>query len=157
MTIWRMDQYTLKYLDRLPRIVSPTDYGCHDASTCSTLLGILSRHSRINQMKNELALLQCTDLKQLLLDHRPPGAWRIAIGQSQTVSLTRSAHPCHVLNIKQDAALSIISRLLDSLTLAINDDKACVACTRFCSGSSNPLLRDLAKRIVFQYMDHLYS
>ena len=172
MTFWRMDQYTLKYLDRHPRIVSLTDYGCHDASTCSTLLGILSRHSEtithlgfchwvlfmcINQMKNELALLQCTNLKQLLLDHRPPGAWRIAIGQSQTVSLTRSDHPCHVLNVKQEAALSIISRLPGSLTLAINDDKACVACTRFCSRSSNPLVRDLAKRIVFQYMDHLYS
>ena len=170
MTFWKMDPCTIKFLDRHPRIVSLTDYGCHDASTCSTLLGILSRHSEtithlgfchyalfmcIKHTQNESALLQCTNLKQLLLDYRSPWVRCMVIGDSRTVSLTRSAHPYHVLNVKQEAALSIISRLPGSLTLVINDDKACVACTRLCSRSPNPLLRDLAKRIVFQYMDHL--
>ena len=56
---------------------------------------------------------------------------------------------------QQETALSVISRLSDSLALVINDDWTCAMYTRFCSRSPNPLLRDLAKRIVFQFIDHL--
>ena len=114
MTFRMMDRCTIKYLDRHPRIVSLTNHGYSDDSSYPTLLGILSRHSKtlthlglcqsvffdcINQTQNELALLQCTNLKQLALDYPD---WCMAVQpvlEPQMVSLTRSGHPCHVLNI----------------------------------------------------------
>ena len=117
MTFWMMDQYTIKYLDRHPGIVRLTSYGYSDVSYCSTLLKILSRHSEtlthlgfchwilykcIEQTQNELALLQCTNLKELALDYRPSvdgtDRYTVAAPELQMVILTRSAHPCHVLN-----------------------------------------------------------
>ena len=113
MTFWMMDQHTIQYLDRHPRIVSLTNYGYSDFKpSYPALLGILSRHSEtlthlglcyralfncIDQTQNELALLQCTNLKQLALDYRSTLELRIAVSELQMVSLTRCAHP-HVLN-----------------------------------------------------------
>ncbi len=113
MTFRMMDKYTIEYLDRHPRIVSLTHYGCSDVSSYSTLLGILSRHSKtlthlglcqsvffdcINQTQNELALFQCTNLKQLALDYLSTPNLHMGDLEPQMVSLTRSGHPCHVLN-----------------------------------------------------------
>ncbi|KAF8326903.1 hypothetical protein F5887DRAFT_1013106 [Amanita rubescens] len=154
MTFWMMDQYTIKYLDGHPGIVSLTSYGYSDVSYCSTLLRILSRHSEtlthlgfchwilykcIEQTQDELELLQCTNLKQLTLDYRPTVSGRVAAPELQ-----------------METALSIISRLPDSLTLVVNDSEACVAYSRLCSRSQNPFLRDLARRILFQSLDDPY-
>ena len=101
MTFRSMDQDTIDYLDRHPRIVSQTVYDCNDASICSILLGILSRHSEtlthlgfchwmlfqcIGQTQNELALLQCTNLKQLLLVYRSPWSRWKPVSERQKVS-----------------------------------------------------------------------
>ncbi|KAF8334551.1 hypothetical protein F5887DRAFT_990566, partial [Amanita rubescens] len=133
MMLWMMDQYTIEYLDGHPGIVSLTSYGYSDVSYCSTLLRILSRHSEtlthlgfchwilykcIEQTQNELALLQCTNLKQLALNYRPTVSRHVAAPGLQM---------------------------------------ACVACSRLCSRSQNPLLRDLARRIVFQFLDDPYE
>ncbi|KAF8326895.1 hypothetical protein F5887DRAFT_1013061, partial [Amanita rubescens] len=154
MMLWMMDEYTIKYLDGHPGIVSLTSYGYSDVSYCSTLLRILSRHSEtlthlgfchwilykcIEQTQNELALLQCTNLKQLALDYRPTVSRHVAAPELQ-----------------METALSIISRLPHSLTLVVNNNEACVACSRLCRRSPNPLLRDLARRIVFQFLDDPY-
>ena len=113
MTFWTMDQYTINYLNRHPRIVSLTNYSCDDASACSALSGILSRHSEtlthlgfshwvlyncINQTQNELEILQCTNLKQLLVDYQSIPTWRVFVSGLQRVSSTLSAHPRHVPN-----------------------------------------------------------
>jgi hypothetical protein len=164
MTFRMMDQYTINYLNRHPRIVSLTNHGCNDASTCSALLGILSRHSEtlthlgfchsvlyncIDQTQNELAILQCTNLKQLLLDYQCNPYRRMAVSELQRVSLTRTAHLItYRTQRQQEKTLSVISRLPDTLTLVVNEKVACAACSRFCSRSQNPLLRDLARRIV---------
>ncbi len=113
MTLWMMDQYTIKYLDRHPGIVSLTSYGGTNDSSCSTLLGILSRHSKtlthlgfyhwtlykgIRQTQNELALLQCKNLKQLALDYRhEAGGFGVVEPELRMMSLTRSVL-FHVLN-----------------------------------------------------------
>ena len=113
MTFWMMDQHTIQYLDRHPRIVSLTNYGY---LSYPTLLGILSRHSEtlihlglcdwalficFDETQNELALLQCTNLKQLALDYGSIPGRRMAVSELQMVSLTRCTHLCHVLNVNR--------------------------------------------------------
>jgi hypothetical protein len=83
MTLRIIGQYTIEYLDRHPRIISLTTfYACRELCT---FMGILSRHSDtlthlglshwvffdcIDQTQNELALLQCRNLKRLDLYYR---------------------------------------------------------------------------------------
>ena len=45
---------------------------------------------------------------------------------------------------------SVISRLPNSLTLVIGETSAFEASSKYCAGSSNPLLRDLARRTVYK-------
>ncbi|KAF8344983.1 hypothetical protein F5887DRAFT_1074901 [Amanita rubescens] len=147
MTLRFMDEPAIEYLDRHPQIVSLTFYHCSEEQHGETILKILSRHSEtlthlgstvwyfidfISRIECELALLQCTNLKQLVIYCRK---------NSNLTNVTP----------EMEAALSVISRLPDSLTVVITEAAACEAYIKYCKGSSNPLLRDLARRTVYEY------
>ncbi|KAF8329609.1 hypothetical protein F5887DRAFT_1004422 [Amanita rubescens] len=150
----RIDQHAIEYLDRHPQIISLTIYSpCHE-SFRSTVLRILSRHSKIlthlgifsptlcqciDQTENELAFLQCTNLKQLVLYHYIYRQRHIGI-EKETETL-----------------LSVIAQLPNSLTLVVNQIWACEMCSKFCSQSQNPFLRNLASRIVYEPIRYCYS
>ena len=54
----------------------------------------------------------------------------------------------HMQQCQQETVLSVISRLPDALTLVVNEAWVCEMCSVFCGRSQDPLLRDLARRIV---------
>jgi len=110
ITLKEVDQNAIEYLDHHPQIASLTIFcPCHE-SFCSTILRILSRHSKtlthlgvfnqilcqcIDQTQNELAFLNCTNLKQLVLYYFEP---ECSIDK-QTVGLDRSVDSCPMLNM----------------------------------------------------------
>ncbi len=109
MTLRLIDEGAIEYLDRHPQIISLTFYHCLEQHGV-TILGILSRHSEtlthfgstvwyfidfINRTEGELALLQCTNLKQLVIYCRNDS--RLTEVTPEMVSLARKVNRCHVL------------------------------------------------------------
>ncbi|KAF8334571.1 ankyrin repeat-containing domain protein [Amanita rubescens] len=112
ITLKEIDQHTIEYLDHHPEIISLTIFCPRHDPFGSTILRILSRHSKTlthlgvsfhilcDQTENELAFLQCTNLKQL------------AIHQSECSSIVKQA---------AETLLSVIAQLPDSLTLVVDE------------------------------------
>ena len=109
VTLQEIDRDAIEYLQHHPQLISLTTWHpCHE-SFCSTILRILSRHSKtltnlgiffhilyqcIDQTQNELALLQCTNLKQMVLY-----CYELEYSiDKQMVGLARSLDSCHILN-----------------------------------------------------------
>jgi hypothetical protein len=111
ITLREIDQRAIEYLGRHPRLVGlATWYPCHE-SFCSAILRILSRHSKtltrlsifshilyrcIDRTQKELAFLQCTNLKQLVLY-----CYELKLDSidKHMVGLARSLDSCHILNM----------------------------------------------------------
>ncbi|KAF8331532.1 hypothetical protein F5887DRAFT_1286896, partial [Amanita rubescens] len=145
VTLRKINQLAIEYLDLHPQIVSLTIYSpCHE-SLHSAIMRILCRHSKtlthlgifsltlcqcIDQTENELAFLQCANLKQLVLYYHK--------------------HDQNWTQKKMEILLPLIANLPNSLTLVVNQIWACEMCSKFCSQSQNPFLRDLASRIVYE-------
>ena len=129
-TLMKIDQRAIEYLDRHPRIISLTIYSpCHE-SFRSAILRILCRHSQtlthlgifsltlcqcIDQTENELALLQCTNLKQLVLYYHKHDQNRM---QKKMVPLSRSLDSCHILNMISTGNLIALDCAPSELTYA---------------------------------------
>jgi len=165
-TLTKIDQHAIEYLDRHPRIISLIIYSpCHE-SFCSAILRILCRHSKtlthlgifsltlcqcIDQTENELAFLQLTNLKQLVLYywHKHDPNWT---QKKMVLPLSRSLDSLsHTKTwFQQEILLPLIAHLPNSLTLVINQTWACEMCSKFCIQSQNPFVRDLASRIVYE-------
>jgi len=109
MTLRIIGQYTIEYLDCHPQIISLTTFYASDEF--STFMRILSRHSDtltqlgfshwvfydcIDQTQNELALLQCRNLKQLDLYYRSIRDTVTALELEMVCLPPNVAHPCHV-------------------------------------------------------------
>lgn len=111
ITLKEIDRHAIEYLDHHPHIINLTiRKHCHE-SFCSTILRVLSRHSKtltqlgafhrilyqcIDQTQNESVFLQCTNLKQLAL-YCCEDRWSTA--DNQMVGLTRILDSRHMLNM----------------------------------------------------------
>ncbi|KAM6495309.1 hypothetical protein JOM56_009932 [Amanita muscaria] len=99
-------------------------------STCASSLGRC-----LNKVRNELLLLQCTHLRQLVLRYD-----NILFYSGTEINISSTF----------ELGLTVIARMQRSLTLVITDMVGFKACLKMCQNSSNPLLRDLSWRIVFE-------
>jgi hypothetical protein len=132
ITLTKIDQDAIEYLNRHPRIISLTIVysPCHE-SFRSTVLRILYRHSKtlthlgifsltlyqcIDQTENELAFLQCTNLKQLVLYHYIYSNRHIGI-EKQTVGLSPIDY-CHTLNMISTGDVIVCNCATSELTYA---------------------------------------
>ena len=113
ITLKEIDQHTIEYLDHHPQIISLTIFCLRHESFGSTIIKILSRHSKtlthlgvffhilrqcIDQTENELAFLQCTNLKQLAL-YCHDSAWSASIVKQATVGLDRIVDSSRMLKM----------------------------------------------------------
>lgn len=110
MTLKIIGQHAMEYLDRHPQIINLTAFYASHGFSSSTFLGILSRHSDtlthlgfshwiffycIDQTPNELALLQCRNLKRLDLYYRSIRDTVTAL-ELEMVCLALNTHPYHI-------------------------------------------------------------
>ncbi|KAF8338389.1 hypothetical protein F5887DRAFT_517606 [Amanita rubescens] len=145
-----IDDHLVTYLSHHPRIVSLSIRAAFNEVFGRKILQIMALHSEsltyfatysssfiscLEHVENELSLLQCTKLEQLLLwyDYRN----RIDLPGPPKLPETFIAH------------LPIIARLPSSLTLVYNNFKLFEACIAHCSQSEDSLIRDLKGRIVY--------
>ncbi|KAF8632365.1 hypothetical protein AX15_001901 [Amanita polypyramis BW_CC] len=143
----RVDDHLIDFLSCHPRITSLSLHSVYDEFAGRAILEIMARHARtlkyfstsplsfcrcLERDENVFSLLQCTNLEQVVL------CYDYYIGTDVSVSSGLAT------------ALSIISRLSDSLTLAITEVMAFKACVKHCRQSWNPLVRNLAGRIVYE-------
>jgi len=145
-----IDDHLVTYLSHHPRIVSLSIRAAFNEVLGRKILQIMALHSEsltyfatysssfiscLEHVENELLLLQCTKLEQLLLwyDYRN----RIDLPGPPKLAETFIAH------------LPIIARLPSSLTLVYNNFKLFEACIAHCSQSEDSLIRDLKGRIVY--------
>ncbi|KIL65315.1 hypothetical protein M378DRAFT_24115 [Amanita muscaria Koide BX008] len=150
----RADSQFIDYISSHPTITSLSVHSLYDDTAGTMILETMARNGEtleyfstcasslgrcLNKVRNELLLLQCTHLRQLVLRYDNILFYS---GTEINISSTFLA--------PQELGLTVIARMQQSLTLVITDMVGFKACLKMCQNSSNPLLRDLSGRIVFE-------
>ncbi|KAM6495310.1 hypothetical protein JOM56_009933 [Amanita muscaria] len=148
----RADSQFMDYISSHPIITSLSVHSLYDDIAGATILKTMARHCEtldyfstcassfchcLGRVQNELLLLQCTHLRQLVLGYVYVYFY---LGAERGVNVPSEL----------EIGLTVISRMQRSLTLVLTDMAGFKVCVRMCQKSCNPLLRDLSGRIVYE-------
>ena len=162
----RVDDHLIEFLSCNPRITSLSVRDAYSDIAGRAILGIMARHARslkyfstsplsfcrcLEQDENEITFLQCTNLEQLVLCYDYYIGTDVGVSPGLvSVELELESLLLALMAFWQATALSIISRLPDSLTLVVTEMMAFKACVKYCRRSLNRLVRALTGRIVYE-------
>ncbi|KIL65321.1 hypothetical protein M378DRAFT_10933 [Amanita muscaria Koide BX008] len=154
-----VDNQFIDYISSHPAITALSVHNYYDNTAGTMILETMARNGEtleyfstcasslchcLAKVRNELLLLQCTHLRQLVLRAEHVFFYTGTELNMPSMLLTPLS------DRRQEIGLTVIARMQRSLTLVITSIVNFNTCVKMCQESSNPLLRDLSGRVVYE-------